>query len=88
MWLFINWEGLKGRELVSWVFPSRRIFPGRKAYQDEISTTISLPLDTPLSAISQYVYNATSPLYELFDGFDIGQNIVDELTTKVIERKS
>ena len=83
-----NWEGLKGRELVSWVFPSRRIFPGRKAYQDEISTTISLPLDTPLSAISQYVYNATSPLYELFDGFDIGQNIVDELTTNVIERKS
>jgi len=88
LYFAFNWEGLKGRELVSWVFRSRRLFAVRKAYQDEISTTIRLPLDTPLSAISQYVYNATSPLYELFDGFDIGQNIVDELTAKVIERKS
>lgn len=82
-----KWTKLQGRELISWVNPERYIGPGRTAYQDEVVSFVHVPLDTPLSALPEFVYQVTEPLFQVFDGFALNKKIVEDLTNKVIERK-
>ncbi|HSH28747.1 MAG TPA: hypothetical protein VK971_02475 [Thiohalobacter sp.] len=79
-----RWSGLQGRELSSWAQPMRYLSPGRRAYQNEVTSKVNVPLDTPLSALGEYVYTAIKPLFEIFDGFTIGISVVNELTDKLI----
>jgi hypothetical protein len=48
---------------------------------------IKVQLDTPNSALSQYVDLATKPLFEAFDGFNLNSQVIEEMTRKVIERR-
>ena len=82
-----KWTKLKDRVLCSWRNPGRYISPGRKAYTDEIESEVSVPLDTPNSALAQYVDRAIKPLFEIFDGFTVGANVLEEITQKLIERR-
>ncbi len=50
-----KWTRLKGRVLCSWKNPARYISPGRTAFTDEAVSEIIVPLDTPDSALAQYV---------------------------------
>jgi len=83
----IKWSRLRGRQLVSWAEPGRYISPGRVAYQDDVISFVSIPLDTPLSALSEYVNQAVQPLYQVFDGFQLGIGTVEEITQRLIERR-
>ncbi len=83
-----QWARLQGRELVSWANPNRNIWPGRTAYQDEVVSSVQIPLDTPLSALSEFVFQITEPLLQVFDGFTISKPVVEDLTNKLIQRKS
>ncbi len=83
-----KWAKLRERELVSWVNPNRNMWPGRFAYQDEVVSTVQIPLDTPLSALSEFVFQVTEPLFQVFDGFTLSKSVVEDLTNKLIERKS
>lgn len=82
-----EWDKLKGRELSSWADWNRYISGGRKAYQDKAISSVEVPLDTPLSRLGEYVKNVIDPLFEVFNGFEIGQNVVDDLTNKLINRR-
>lgn len=82
-----KWTRLQGRELVSWANPERHIWPGQTAYQNEVISCVQVPLETPLSALSEFVYQATEPLFQVFDGFSLNKKIIEDLTKKVIERK-
>jgi hypothetical protein len=82
-----RWTRLRGRELASWAEPMRHISPGRHAYQDDVAAFVSVPLDTPLSAIGQFVNQAVQPLFEVFDGFVLSEGVVEELTRRVIARR-
>ena len=82
-----RWTRLQGRELGSWAQPGRYISPGRHAYQDDITVFVNVPLETPLSALSEYVAQAVLPLYEAFDGFTLSKDIIEDLTRRLIERK-
>jgi hypothetical protein len=82
-----RWKGLHGRELTYWAQPSRYISPGRRAYQDEVSVQISVPVDVSLSAVGEFVDQVVQPLYAVFDGFTLGKEIVHDLTNRLIERK-
>lgn len=83
-----RWTGLQGRQLTSWVEPMRHISPGRTAYQDEVSTfLVEVPLETPLSALGEFVNQAVKPLFEVFDGFTLSKDVVEDLTRRVIERR-
>jgi hypothetical protein len=82
-----KWSKLKGRLLCSWTEPGRDIRPGRTAYQDEVLSIINVPLETPSSAISQYVYKVTKKLYGVFDGFDPSPSLVEDLTKRLIGRR-
>jgi hypothetical protein len=81
-----KWSKLTGRELMSWASPERYITGGRVAHQDEITTFASLAVDTPLSALADYVHQAVAPLLQIFDGFELGTPIYEDLTKRVIER--
>lgn len=83
-----RWSGLLNRELSSWARPERALFPGRVAYRNDLITEISVPLNTPLSALGDYVYQVVEPLFEVFDGFTLGRTIVEDLTRELIERRS
>jgi hypothetical protein len=82
-----RWTRLRGRELGSWAQPGRYVSPGRKAYQDEVVVFVNVPLDTPLSALSEYVNQVVQPLYEVFDGFTLSKDVVEDLTRRLVDRK-
>lgn len=82
-----QWEKLKGRELSSWADLRRHLSIGRKAYQDTVESIVEIPLDTPLSRVGEYVKILIDPLFEVFDGFEISQGVVDDLTNKLLNRK-
>ncbi len=82
-----RWTRLRGRELSSWAQPGRDISPGRKAYQDEVLAFVTVPLETPLSALSEFVNQAVQPLFEVFDGFTLSKDVVEDFTRRMVERK-
>jgi cellulose biosynthesis protein BcsQ len=82
-----KWTRLRGRTLTSWAQPERYISSDRSAYQDEVVTYANLPLETSLSAMSEYVNQCIQPLFQIFDGFELDAQIVDDLTRRLIERR-
>ena len=64
--------------------PSR---PGRHAYRDEVFSSVAVPLETPLSAVHQFVHAATESLFEAFDGFQLSQQVVEDLTNRLFQRR-
>ena len=82
-----RWTGLRGRQLTSWVEPTRHIFPGITAYQDEITAFVKVPLETPLSALGEFVSQAIKPLFRVFDDFELSKDVVEDLTRETIERR-
>lgn len=82
-----RWSRLHGRELVSWADIGRHMISGRKAYQDEVLTFVNVPLETPLSALSDFVNQSVQPLFEVFDGFTLNRDVIEDLTRRLIERK-
>ena len=80
-----RWTELKGRNLVSWIEPTRHIWPGGPTYQDKVSVFVEVPLETPLSALGEHVNKAVKPLFEVFNGFELGEDVVEDLTRKTIE---
>ena len=82
-----RWTGLQGRQLTSWVEPMRHISPRGPAYQDEVTAFVEVPLETPLSALGEFVNQAVKPLFGVFDGFALSKDVVEELTRVLIERR-
>ncbi len=82
-----KWNKLNKRELTSWVNPERYISSGQRAYQDEVSSYIEVPLETSLSAVGGIVAQIIQPLFQVFDGFQISSKVVEDLTQRLIERR-
>jgi hypothetical protein len=82
-----RWNRLQGRQLTSWVNPERYISPTRSAYQDEVISFVDVPLEVPLSAVSDYVHKATQPVFEVFDGFSLSKEVTEDLTRRLLERR-
>jgi hypothetical protein len=81
-----RWSKLQNRMLVSWN-PERHLWPRGPAHQDVVTSYINLPLDTPLSAVSDYVDQVVQPLFQIFDGFSLDKSVVEDLTRRTLERK-
>jgi len=82
-----RWTKMKGRELSSWANIDRHIPRGNIAYQDDITFQIIIPLETPSSAIAEYVYPITKAVFEAFNGVEIGISVIEDLTKGLIERR-
>lgn len=81
-----RWTKLRGRRLVSWN-PARHFWEKGPAYQDAITTHVDIPLDAPLSVISEFVERAVQPLFNIFDGYAMAKPIFEDLTRQLLERK-
>lgn len=82
-----RWSGLRGRTLTSWANPERHLSVANKAYQDVVESVVDVPLDTPLSALDEYVGRVIARLFAVFNGFAISKSVVEDLTRRVVERR-
>ncbi|PZU99835.1 MAG: ATP-binding protein [Pseudanabaena sp.] len=88
-----KWTKLKDRKLSYWAHIESDLWmrlgslQDRKAYEDECVTFVNVPLDTPISNVSNYVQEAVQPLFEIFNGFTLGKDIIEDMTRSLIERK-
>jgi hypothetical protein len=82
-----KWSKLRGRSLSSWAQGVYFSASYGSAYQDEVLSFVTIPLETPLSALAQYVTSAVQPLFEIFDGNSVSEDLVEDLTRKLIERR-
>ena len=54
---------------------------------DEVFSSVAVPLETPLSAVHQFVHAATESLFEAFDGFQLSREVVEDLTNRLFQRR-
>ena len=85
--MLYRWKGLHKRLLSSWANPGRYLSHENSAYQNEVVTTIDVPVDTASGAISGYVHQVISKLFEVFDGFELSSEVTDDLVRRLIERR-
>ena len=57
------------------------------AHDETIESCVQFSLDTPLSAIPQFVDEATKRLFAAFDGTTIPRRAVEDLVKRLFERK-
>ena len=83
-----RWSRLKGRTLTAWANPSRSLgsYLVNRA-QDEVTSELRIPVETPKSALYEYVHQATRPLFEVFSGFALDTSVVEDLTNRLLERR-
>ena len=83
----LKWTNLKGRELSAWANPRRYIEKGWVAKQNEFYHEFAIDLNTSNATISQNLYSTINKLFNLFGGFEISYEAVDEWFNKLINRK-
>jgi hypothetical protein len=81
-----RWTKLSHRELRAWASPSRLIMDGHEADDDEVTTFVEVPLETPATAIAPFVDQATRDLFVIFDGMTIPPNTIEALTQRLLTR--
>lgn len=82
-----KWNRLRNRYLSSWAQPGRFLPENYSAYQNEVLAFVNVRLETPLSALAQYVSQAIRPLFEVFNGFVLDNIVFEDLTKRLIERR-
>jgi len=87
MRLIFRWSGLQNRSLSSWANPDRMLSYDCQAYQDEVVTKITIPIDTALGAYSGYTHQIISKLFEVFEGFVLSEKVTDDLVRRLLERR-
>lgn len=80
-----RWTKLEGRELTSWVEPSRDLHQRRITHQDEVESILNVPLESPVSTLNEFTHQAVRPLFSVFSGFAVNPMIVEELTSKLLK---
>ena len=57
--------------------------PSGLAYQDEVLAFVNIPLETPSSALAQYVEQAVRPLFQVFDGYKLDMDVIEDFTRRL-----
>jgi hypothetical protein len=82
-----RWHKLSGRRLMAWANPYGDTREGRMAHDDVIESCVQFSLDTPLSALPQFVDDATKRLFAAFDGTTIPRLSIEDLVQRLFERR-
>jgi hypothetical protein len=82
-----RWHRLSGRSLTAWASTDYLIGEGGIAQDDNVESCIQFSLDTPLSAIPQFVDDATKRLFAAFDGAVVPLSTIQSLVTRLFERR-
>ena len=70
-------ETLRDRSLTPWAKPTVHVSGGR-AEDDEATTFVEVPIDTPTSAIAPFVDTTTRELFAKFDGYRLPLAAIEE----------
>lgn len=81
-----RWTKLKNRILSSWANPARHLSYDRKSIQDEVASYIEVPINAPKSALYTYTHEVNKSIFELFDGFELSEEVSKDLVTRLLER--
>lgn len=81
-----RWHNLKGRSLIAWANQRYILRDGGVAHDDDVESCVQFSLDTPLSALPQFVDEATKPLFAVFDGAAMPRITIDDLIKRLVER--
>jgi hypothetical protein len=73
-----RWCGLTGRELISRGNSHRLLTGMYRAEQNEYEATQTIGLDAIPAALPELVFAILSPLYELFDFFQLPKRLVEQ----------
>jgi hypothetical protein len=82
-----RWHNLNGRRLTAWANPYSDIREGGVAHDETIESCVQFSLDTPLSALAQFVDDATKRLFAAFEGTRIPLRATEDLVKRLFERK-
>lgn len=81
-----RWNGLRGRTLLS-IDPHTHMYPRGPTRDDKVVSFVDVPMETPVSALSNYVSKVVQPLYEIFDGYIMNPSAIESWTRKTLERR-
>lgn len=81
-----RWMGLQNRLLSSWAEPNRSFWRKAKAYQNQVLSKLFVPIGISEATIYQKVHEAIAPLFEVFDGYEIRIEVIEEFTKKLLNR--
>ena len=60
---------------------------GGMSHSDAAEAFVRVPLEVSHSALAPHVAEAVGPLFALFDGYVLSQEIIEKYERKMIERK-
>lgn len=82
-----RWQKLEGRQLSSWANPFYDIMEGGTAHDYQVESCVQFSLDTPLSALPQFVDDATKRLFAAFAGATVPRRTIEDFVRRLLERK-
>jgi hypothetical protein len=82
-----QWHNLKGRRLMNWANANTFRHVRGVAHDPTVENCVQFSLDTPLSALAQFVDEATKPLFTVFDGATMPVAAIDDLVKRLFERR-
>jgi len=82
-----RWAGLLNRDLVSWVAPGRTFHSRGTSQQNEITTDVIVPLETPPSALAPHVEVTVDPLFALFGGMKFESSVIEGIVNETVKRR-
>ncbi len=82
-----RWRGLKNRRVTSWADSRRTVRSPALSMQDEVVTTLTVPLDTPRSAIGSHVVTAVRNLFALFGGMEFENRVIEQIADEALQTR-
>ncbi len=74
----VDWTGLEDRQLATYANPLRLLFGTHVSRQDAYSASLEVQADQLEDGLPELVHRLISPLYELFDFFQMPMSVVTE----------
>jgi hypothetical protein len=82
-----RWTGLAGRILTALANARRMLRLTGIANQDQITTVVTIPLETPLAGITPHAENAVRDLFVLFGGVEFCSSVIEGIVRETFERR-
>lgn len=82
-----RWDKLKGRQLVSWDNFQYHFTPRGPSHQDTVESIVSVPLETPLHSIVDFVEKVIRQLFSIFDGYSPSRGNIERFARELLERR-
>jgi hypothetical protein len=82
---YFCWNGISGRKLMS--IDDRYLSYERTAYQNHYATEANIEIPTIPTSLPEIVFTIVSPLYQLFDFFQLPKRVVQEELFKMMSHQ-